>query len=81
MACWFLTQRLIVACLAPARTSFALGTRPPSPSVHAATRGAQPQFDLVEHVEDTFSLGGVQPAEDLCHGLSDHEANRRSKQP
>jgi hypothetical protein len=38
MACSFLTQRLIVASLAPACRSVALGTSPPSPSVHAATR-------------------------------------------
>jgi hypothetical protein len=29
----------------------------------------------------TLSLGGVEPVEDLGHGFSDHEANRRSKQP
>jgi hypothetical protein len=47
-----------------------------------AKRDVEPkEAPLGAQCGDTLSLGGVQPVEDLRHGPSDYEANRRSKQP
>ena len=47
-----------------------------------AERDVEPkEAPLGAQCGDTLSLGGVQRVEDLRHGLSGDEANRRSKQP
>src|SRR5215207_6703772 len=48
MGCSYLTDRLMVASLAPARRSVALGTLPSPPLRPCRDKGVQPQFDLVE---------------------------------
>ena len=47
-----------------------------------AERDVEPEeAPLRAQCGDTLSLDGVEPVEHLGHGLSDYEANRRSKQP